>query len=168
MIAFTACILDALSQRFACSWRDAALPAKSSKSNFSTMTSSRQQAITNPDVIVLAALALAHGFLDDRGRLTSHWAKIEGSSQFTVQEIEATKMHILQDIDYGLFKITEEMVQQMMQHMQRTSNFAPSIVSLSRKDSVATDKEERRPRLSLSMQGTAMWHNGMQTPEPSP
>lgn len=177
ILAFAACVLDALSQRFASSWRDACLPPSEKAFNFYSGTHLRQRPMTGPDLIVLSALALAHGFIDDRGRSNGHWARVESRSQFTAREIETTKMCILRDMDYGLFRISDNMVQRMMRDMQRACNFNIPSSTSSRNDSVAAaaaaEKEERRPKLALSTgtggtPGTAIWANGVQTPEPSP
>jgi hypothetical protein len=116
---------------------------------------------------VLSALALAYGFLDDQGRSNSSWTKIEASGRFDAREVELTKLCILQDMDYGLFRISEEMVQRRVRDLQRASDFACSMTTLPRKDSV---QDQRRPRLSLSTgtSGLAVWAHGVHTPEPSP
>jgi hypothetical protein len=51
--------------------------------------------------------------------------------------------------------------------LQRASDFACSMTTLPRKDSV---QDQRRPRLSLSTgtSGLAVWAHGVHTPEPSP
>ncbi|PSN71428.1 hypothetical protein BS50DRAFT_584919 [Corynespora cassiicola Philippines] len=167
-VAFAACILDALSQRFAGSWRDACVP------RLSPFSFCRQQPAMGPELVVLSALVLAHGYLDDRGRSNSRWARIIGASLFSAQDIERTKMCMLQDMDYGLFRISEDMVQHMMRDMQRACSFTSSsssspssLVATARTDGIA-GKEERRPKLSLDLHGAAVWKFGMQTPEPSP
>ncbi|KAF2127580.1 hypothetical protein P153DRAFT_368174 [Dothidotthia symphoricarpi CBS 119687] len=161
IIAFAACILDALSDRFASTWRDSLLPSNYARNlKIFLQTDTRLNTSVTPDVIVLAALALAHDFLVDWLRSSKHWAVREGSAQFTVQEIEATKRAILQDMNYGLFRISNDMVQRMLQDMQRGS----STIVL-RKEEMKVD---RRRNLSLSFAGTAKWSFGLQTPELSP
>lgn len=160
VIAFAACILDALSDRFASTWRDA-LQSSNYVRNLKMFlkTDTRLNTSISPDVIVLASLALAHGFLVDRLRSSKHWSVRESSAQFTVQEIEATKRAILQDMDYGLFRISDDMVQQVLKDVQRSCSAAV----------LGTEKKAERPRnLSLSFTGTAKWNYGVQTPEPSP
>ena len=85
---------------------------------------------------------------------------------FSVQEIEATKRAILLDMDYGLFRISEDMVQRRLRDMQRVDQTALS-VQLSANEAV-TAKQNRVRNLSLSFAGTALWCHGVQTPEPSP
>ncbi|KAL1599905.1 hypothetical protein SLS60_007710 [Paraconiothyrium brasiliense] len=166
MVAFAACVLDVLSDGFASRWCDALLPMDTSKLDFYLGTNCWQQPTTSPDLIVLAALALAHGFIDDRGRSNGHWAKVEGAGRFAAKEVGKTKMCILEDINYGLFRISEEMVQRMAREMQQATYFTTPRHSISLDES---DKEARRPRLSLSTgSGSAIWVYGAQTPEPSP
>ncbi|KAF2870863.1 hypothetical protein BDV95DRAFT_467377, partial [Massariosphaeria phaeospora] len=165
MIAFAACILDALSARFASSWRNAC----SSGHPTPYFTTINLSPTLSPDLIIISALSLSHGFIDDHGRSNSSWAKIGSSSQFTTKEIDATKRCILHEIDYGLFRITHQMVQKMTRDMQPpAANSSTPMRTVVRNKTVATLKEQRRPQLSLSMQGTAIWINGVQTPEPSP
>lgn len=146
IVAFAACILDGLSSRFAGTWRDS-LAARLS-----------------PDVIVLASLSLAHGFLVDRMRSSRHWSIRESNGAFSVQQIEATKRAILYDMDYGLSRISHDMVQHRLKNMQPTN---PSPV-LSATQTETVGKEPRRRNMAFALQGAAIWQHGVQTPEPSP
>lgn len=166
MVAFAACVLDALSEGFASRWRDLFLPMDTVRLDFYLGTNCWQQPSISPDLIVLAALALAHGFIDDRGRSNGHWAKVEGAGRFDAKDVGRTKMCILEDINYGLFRISEEMVQRMAKEMQQATYFTTPRHSISFNEN---DKDVRRPRLSLSTgSGSAVWAYGAQTPEPSP
>lgn len=146
IVAFAACILDGLSSRFAGTWRD----------SLATRLS--------PDVIVLASLSLAHGFLVDRMRSSRHWSIRESNGTFSVQQIEATKRAILHDMDYGLSRISNDMVQRRLKNMQPTN---PSPV-LAATQTETVGKEPRRRNMALVLQGAAIWQHGVQTPEPSP
>ena len=172
IIAYAACILDALSTRFGGAWRELFEPTKQSPCDFYFGHHVWQRTAASPDLIVLAALALAHGFLDDHGRTNSHWTKMDASGQFEARDVELAKICILQDMDYGLFRISEEMVQRRLRDLQRACDFACPTTALARKDSVTNSQDERRPRLSLSTStypsGVAIWAHGVQTPEPSP
>lgn len=119
----------------------------------------------SPDVLVLAALSLAHGFFSDNRRSAHYWAVGMSRNQFSIQELEATKRAILQDIDYGLCRITEDMMDSMLRHMQRTKTSVAAAASTTDEDHTKTG---RRRNFSISMSGTAVWQNGVQTPEPSP
>lgn len=166
IVALSACVLDALSSRFAATWRDALAPSDYARhlKNF-LVTDSRQNVHVSPDVIVLAALSLAHGFLVDRLRSSKHWAVHEGDGVFSLQELEASKRAILQDMDYGLFRISEDRVQRRLRAMQLAkTTWVPTAAS----DDRTTPKQERRRNLSLSLAGTGVWSHGVQTPEPSP
>ncbi|KAH7071998.1 hypothetical protein BKA63DRAFT_61490 [Paraphoma chrysanthemicola] len=166
VVAFAACVLDALSARFAGMWKDALVPAEFERDlkNF-LRTDSRRHEHLSPDIIVLVALSLAHGFLVDRLRSARHWSIKESGSMFTVQEIEATKRAMLLDMNYGLARITNEMVVGMLANMQRpkTMSAATSMVPVD-----AVSKHDRRRTFSLNLSGTAIWSHGLQTPEPSP
>ncbi|CAO2653643.1 Nn.00g030540.m01.CDS01 [Neocucurbitaria sp. VM-36] len=167
IIAFSACILDALSSRFGATWRDVLAPSDYARDLKTFLrTDSRQNVHVSPNVIVLAALSLAHGFLADRLRSSKHWAVRESNGMFTVQEIEVTKRAILQDMDYGLFRISEDRVQRRLWAMQLAA-VAPATTLLA-KDSSSAGKHNRPRNLSLSLAGAAIWSHGVYTPEPSP
>jgi hypothetical protein len=160
--------MDALSLRFASAWREVAGAAKELPCNNRYFGYDVWQRPTaSPELVVLSALALAYGFLDDQGRSNSNWTRIEASGRFDARDVELTKLCILQDMDYGLFRISDEMVLRRVRDLQRASDFACSATTVARKDSV---QDQRRPRLSLSTgtSGLAIWAHGVHTPEPSP
>ncbi|KAJ4289023.1 Non-essential glycogen phosphorylase [Kalmusia sp. IMI 367209] len=150
MIAFAACVLDALSDGFASRWRDAFLPMNTTRLDYYLGADCWRQPSVSPDLIVLAALALAHGFIDDRGRSNGHWAKVEGMGRFDAKEVGKTKMCILEDIDYGLFRIGDDMVQRMVRAMQHAAYITTPRTSVVWDDGDCVEKDGRRPRLSLS------------------
>lgn len=163
LIAFAACVLDALSQRFASSWRAACSPLQPELNYFSL----KQAPSVGSEVVVLSALSLAHGFLSDRDRSTKHWAQLEGACLFTVREIELTKWSILQELEFGLHRITEAMVQRMLRDMRRSTTCPTMPAPVMTK--IATEEiDDRRLRCSIDLHGTAVWRFGIQTPEPSP
>lgn len=168
VVAFAACILDALSSRFAATWRETLLPSNYARDlELFMKTDTCHHASVSPEVLVLAALSLAHGFFSDNRRSAHYWAVGMSRNQFTIQELEASKRAILQDTDYGLCRITEGMMDSMLRHMQRTrTSPAAAAVATNENDPVA--KVGRRRNFSIDMSGTAMWKNGVQTPEPSP
>lgn len=71
-------------------------------------------------------------------------------------------------MDYGLFKINQDMVRCMTEEMQRAEN--GSLPRAEKVDIAGKKMEDKRPKLSLDMPrtGTAVWTFGMITPEPSP
>lgn len=166
VVAFSACLLGSLSSRFAASWQDALAPGDAARGvHICTRTdASRQPVPVRPDVIVLAALSLAHGWLADRARGVRHWSLRESGGMFSVQEIEATKRAILVDMNYGLFRISDEAVQRRLRDMRRPTPVAGGHVE----PAVKAVKTSRSRNLSLSLAGTALWCHGVQTPEPSP
>jgi hypothetical protein len=161
VVAFAACVLDALSERFASTWREALGPAEFERDlkNFLRTDDSQCNTHVSPNVVVLAALSLAHGFLVDRLRSSRHWSVKESGGMFSIKEIEATKRAILQDMDYGLFRIGNDMVKSMLEDMKRPK----TMTSL-----VRESKHDRRRTLSINLSGAAIWSHGQQTPEPSP
>lgn len=154
-------MLDALSERFASTWREVLGPVEFERDlkNFLRTDETRRNTHVSTDVVVLAALSLAHGFLIDRLRSARHWSVKESGGMFSIKEIEATKRAILQDTDYGLFRIGDDQVQSMLGDMQRPKTMT-SVVRESKLD--------RRGTLSLNLSGAAIWSHGQQTPEPSP
>ncbi|KAJ4989670.1 hypothetical protein SVAN01_04887 [Stagonosporopsis vannaccii] len=164
VVAFAACILDTLSPRFAATWQENLLPSNYARDlKLFMKTDTCHHASVSPDVLVLAALSLAHGFFSDTRRSAHYWAVGMSRNQITIQELEASKRAILQDTDYGLCRITEAMMDSMLRHMQRTK---ASPLTSNENDTVV--KTGRRRNFSIDMSGTAMWKNGVQTPEPSP
>ncbi|KAF1940541.1 hypothetical protein EJ02DRAFT_379579 [Clathrospora elynae] len=162
IVAFAGCMLDALSSRFASIWRDALAPSDHARNLEEFLRSdSRHVVRIRPEVIVLAALSLSLDFLADGMKSSADWSEWESNGVFTVQEIEATKRAILKDMDYGLLRISNDMVQRRLRDMQRPSTCSAMI-------SNPSTKLERRRNVSLSLQGTAVWNHGVQTPEPSP
>lgn len=169
IVAFAGCILDALSSRFGGAWRQA-FGASGQLSCDAPVGYDMCQRSVSPDLVVLAALALAHDFIDDRSWTNSHWAKVEGSGRFEAADVERTKMCILQDMDYALFRINQDMVLRGLRDLQRAYDVACPVGSWARKTSIASGCEEQKPRLSVSTGslGVAVWVHGVQTPEPSP
>jgi hypothetical protein len=155
IVAFAACVLEGLSERFESLWRETLRPAEFDRDlkNF-LRTDERRTTHLNADIVILAALSLAHGYLSDRLRSSRHWSIKESSGMFSVKEIEATKRAMLQDMDYGLYKIRDEEVMNMVESMRARNTMAK--------------KHDRRRTLSINLAGAAIWSHGMQTPEPSP
>ncbi|KAF2648039.1 hypothetical protein K491DRAFT_263130 [Lophiostoma macrostomum CBS 122681] len=181
LVAFTACILDALTERFAIEWRNATSPPVPSFSSWSrpscpseffttpaVLASSRVQQV-DPSLIILAALSLAYGFLSDATKSNRSWAIIEGNGAFTARQIEATRRTILKDIDYGLQKICGEMVEKMVKDLQSLTRQEVH-ECLREERNIEKEDGKRHPRLSLDLpsRGVAVWQFGVQTPEPSP
>jgi predicted secreted protein len=156
VVAFAACVLDALSERFYGIWRQALEPAEYERDlkNF-LRNDTRRTVHVSPDLIALAALSLAHGFLLDRVRSARHWSIKESGGMFMVREIEATTRAMLEDSDYGLFRISNDMVDGMLATMRKAKMAAAA-------------KHDRRRTLSIILTGAATWSYGQQTPEPSP
>jgi hypothetical protein len=150
-------VLDSLSWRFEDTWRGELVP--SCYSHRDTKPFLR----TSPSIIILAALALAHGYLVDRQRSSRHWSLKESAGAFTVVEIEATKRAILADVDYGLFRISNDSVQRMLRDMRRPKT------AITHSNAMRGGAKRGRSRtLEIEMKGHAVWKFGELTPEPSP
>lgn len=123
--------------------------------------------------MVLAGLALAVGFLHDQPRGSTYWTAFVAQQRFTNKQLNATKTCMLLDLDYGLHRFTVDMVQETMGCMRCAgTRLVPSLTVTSAVGCETMDSETKRPKLSLGMegsvQGTALWVNGVPTPEPSP
>jgi hypothetical protein len=167
VVAFAACILDALSYSFAATWQETLMTSNYARDlEYFMRTDTCHHACVSPDVLILAALSLAHGYFSDTRRSAHYWAVGMSRNQFTIQELEATKRAILHDIDYAFGRITEGMMDSMLRDMQRTKT-ATSTAALAN-DNDSTTKLSRRRNFSIDLPGTATWKNGVPTPEPSP
>ncbi|KAF1954458.1 hypothetical protein CC80DRAFT_493898 [Byssothecium circinans] len=126
------------------------------------------QEMETPELMILAALSLAEGYLSDRSRSNARWAVREAAGRFQVKDVGRAKREILEDIDYGLFRISEQDVKSMLSAMQRGLD-SPTITTL-RDGSGENEEDGRRPKYSHASgtPGQAIWANGVQTPEPSP
>lgn len=126
------------------------------------------------EVIVLAALVIAHGFLTDSDRETRAWAQVVAQDRYSVREIERTKWCILKDIDYGLARISEDMVDSMVRDMHRAAGQAvPAHQRASKSKGKARHQKEKDKASGLKLKldayhGAGVWIHGVQTPEPSP
>ncbi|CAI6231017.1 unnamed protein product [Periconia digitata] len=119
-------------------------------------------------LVILAALALAHGYLDDRGRSNRHWAVIEAAGRFDAHEVQRVKMSILSDMDFGLFRISDSAVKGMVTAMQ--NRLPGPCISMPGGSGLTVNEDDGwlKSGLSTSAPGQAIWTFGVQTPEPSP
>jgi hypothetical protein len=111
VVALAACILDSLSSSFVRSWRRACENARSPE------RPSFHSNPTKPELIILAALAIAYNFLNDNEGDPTFWAERVAKRAVEPREVVATTRCILQDIDYGLMSFTPEDVEAMRQEM---------------------------------------------------
>ncbi|KAF2089505.1 hypothetical protein K490DRAFT_37682 [Saccharata proteae CBS 121410] len=171
-VGLAACILDALSMRFAKAWRNALSTPISSPASPSTGSSlhvrhdsfgSGINSAAEPELIILSSLVLAAAYLDDHHFSARHWAEQISSKVFTARQINATQNAILRDIDYDMHSFTPAMVEEMVVDMQR----AAAVASFS-KTTPPCGAERTKPALSLEDASSAIWCNGLVTPEPSP
>jgi hypothetical protein len=120
------------------------------------------------ELTVLAALALAQGYLDDRGRSNNHWALLEAAGRFDAKEIQRAKMEILLDIDYGLFRISVDDVERMVEALRHDLPAPPLSTVLEKTAGVDGDARRQKVAIPTGFAGLAVWMNGVPTPEPSP
>lgn len=109
-VALAACILESLSSSFVRSWRKACEKARSPQ-----IPTFRSEPL-KPELIVLGALAVAHGYLQDVSGQPRWWGKISNET-LEPREIAVTTNCILQDIDYGIMSFTPEVVEEKRQEM---------------------------------------------------
>ncbi|KFY29972.1 hypothetical protein V493_02184 [Pseudogymnoascus sp. VKM F-4281 (FW-2241)] len=83
-IALAACILDSLTSRFATLWRRS-LPLSSLPAESQHIDSVR------PEVIILAALMIAHKFLDDAGARTRTFSEVVGGERWEIDMLNVTE-----------------------------------------------------------------------------
>ncbi|PVH96156.1 hypothetical protein DM02DRAFT_535869 [Periconia macrospinosa] len=117
---------------------------------------------------ILAALSIAHGYLDDRGRSNRHWCLIESAGMFLPKDLQRAKMSILFNIDFGLMRISETAVQRMVKEMQR--NLPVPLLSLPGDNGTTADEDNASSKnmSNIIVPGQSIWTFGVQTPEPSP
>lgn len=106
-VALAACILDTLSSSFVRSWRKDCEKARSSE------TATFRSKPLKPELIILGAFVLAHGYLHDVSGQPEWWCRVANGTRkphengtIMRREITATTRCILQDIDYGLMSFT--------------------------------------------------------------
>lgn len=171
IIGLAACILDALSSRFAPAWRKACSPTTgnsglTNRLRYSASCCHGQSASLEPEVAVLSALSLAAAYLDDSQKSARYWAQVISADRYTAKQINATNMSILFDIDYGLQSFTPDMIAEAILDMRRVGNVINGFVP--ENESAAAEPEGRRTKPKLKLQGTTVMVNGLHTPEPSP
>ncbi|KAF2747777.1 hypothetical protein M011DRAFT_476951 [Sporormia fimetaria CBS 119925] len=199
IVAFAACILSSLSPSFSTSFHATCNRASPPSHTYQDQEQeqNQEQEDINPEILPLAALAIAHNYLADPERSTRQWAAISyegigGRPLFETREVERVKWCLLRDIDYGLARITAEMVGGMMRDMcaptigvavwvredMGTSTDMPATSTPTSMATVMTTAAAKDQALNITsakksaprwlVLGNAMWVNGMQTPEPSP
>jgi len=146
-IAFAGCILDRLSRFFVRSWRKECERMQPWRRSF-------QAHPTKPELIVLAALVLANGFLNDASHDIPWWAIHVADDEVGSKEIDATVNCILKDIDYGLFSIKADEVEATRKDMYG--------------DTERGRKTSRQVSLNTKGSGAAVVNKGLYTPERTP
>ena len=112
-IALAVCILDSLNSRFALAWRQGLpLSAPYPPLPFGQFDEEREEKqhidSVHPELIVLAALALAVKFLDDEQQTTRRFASIWGKDLWTWDQVNFTQRVILENLGYRLLPLWEE------------------------------------------------------------
>ncbi|KAK8159649.1 hypothetical protein IWX90DRAFT_306746 [Phyllosticta citrichinensis] len=183
VLGLAACILDALSMRFAKRWREALVSASGPDSaslpvpaaslpsppaspvpvTTGPFLGAAVASSAEPELLVLAALALAASYLDDSHVSLRHWAQHVSNCVFTARQLSATQRCLLVDLDYDLHSFTPEFVQDSIQDMQRAG-----VLMAKKAAASAPVAEKSRPAPLQLSGGSARWCNGITTPEPSP
>ncbi|KAF4302446.1 Cyclin-like protein [Botryosphaeria dothidea] len=196
VIGLAACILDALSMRFAKGWRNALTlneptpaasplldcaqapvspPASPALMTSAPVLAGAIKSSAEPELLVLAALALATAYLDDHQVSLQHWAQRISFGVFSARQLSTTQRCVLIDLDYDLHSFTAEFIRDAIEDMHRASlrnrqkaaAAATAAVAKAVADEPCVAGEKSRPA-PLSLQGGATWFNGIATPEPSP
>ncbi|KAH7052125.1 hypothetical protein B0J12DRAFT_572008 [Macrophomina phaseolina] len=174
VIGLAACILDALSMRFAKRWRNALTLNEPTPAASPPLDSAQAPSSAEPELLVLAALALATAYLDDHQVSLRHWAERISCGVFSARQLSTTQRCVLIDLDYDLHSFTAEFIRDAIEDMRRASlrNRQAAAAATATMVKVVADEpclacEKVRPA-PLSLQGAATWFNGMATPEPSP
>jgi hypothetical protein len=106
-VAFAACILDSLSRQFVRAWRRECDAVNTSR------RSAFQSTSCPSELIVLAALAIANGFLDDVRGEPRWWASYVACGAVQLKEVDATIRCVFKDLDYDLCGFTADEVDEM-------------------------------------------------------
>lgn len=200
ILGLTACILDALSMRFAKKWRHALTlnestpaasplleaanapvspPASPTLMSAAPVLSSPIKSCADPELLVLAALALATSYLDDHQVSLQHWAKRISCGVYSARQLSTTQRCMLIDLDYDLHSFTLEFIRDAIEDMHRESlrnrqkaaaaaaTTATATIKAVADEPYAAVGEKNRPA-PLSLHGSATWFKGVATPEPSP
>jgi len=170
IVGLAACILDALGSRFALEWRKACSSSARTSSLLNRSwkkTSFHHDTKTSaePEIVVLSALSLAAGYLDDNQKSAAYWARTISADRFRTGQVNATRLCILIDINYNLHSFTPDMIQEAMEDMQRAEHLFNGQTTGS---AVTCSKDERVKPPVLTLQSTAVLMHGLYTPEPSP
>ncbi|KAK7611517.1 hypothetical protein JOL62DRAFT_59326 [Phyllosticta paracitricarpa] len=183
VLGLAACILDALSMRFAKRWREALVsasgpdtaslpvpaaslpspPASPVPVTTGPFLGAAVASSAEPELLVLAALALAASYLDDSHVSLRHWAHHVSNCVFTARQMSATQRCLLADLDYDLHSFTPEFVQDSIHDMLRAG-----VLMAKKAAASAPVAEKSRPAPLQLGGGSARWCNGITTPEPSP
>jgi hypothetical protein len=109
-VAFAACIIDSLSRQFVRAWRRECEAVDTSRRSAFRSTSNKSE------LIVLAALAIANGFLDDRRGEPRWWATYIACGAVQLKEVDATIRCVFKDLDYDLCGFSAEEVDEMREN----------------------------------------------------
>lgn len=122
-----------------------------------------------PELLVLAALALATAYLDDHQVSLQHWAQRISCGVYSARQLSTTQRCMLIDLDYDLHSFTLDFIRDEIEDMHRASlrnrQKAASVTAVADESCAPSEKSKPAP---LSLQGTATWFKGIATPEPSP
>lgn len=151
-IALAGCVLDSLSLRFSRKLRE-------------SFASVSIEVPSGPEVIVLAALALATSYHLDDHFLASHWTNIVALGSVNTQQFNIASRCVLVDINYGLHSFTPAMIEETLQDMQRAGG-----TTCVGQDDVCyfTTPNAKSPCILSHGHGNAVETNGLMTPEPTP
>ncbi|OBT84262.1 hypothetical protein VE02_06975 [Pseudogymnoascus sp. 03VT05] len=112
-LALAACILDSLTPRFATLWRRS-LPLSS------LPTESQHIDTVRPEIIILAALMIAHKFLDDAGARTRTYSEVVGGGRWGVEMLNVTERCVLENLGWRVARLWRgELIEGAEEDMRR-------------------------------------------------
>ncbi|KAF2817349.1 uncharacterized protein BDZ99DRAFT_529824 [Mytilinidion resinicola] len=178
LIAFSACMLDNLTSRFATTWLNACQDTAVNPTGLShsltrpsdqfppTLRRTRQLIPVDPELIVLAALSLTNSYHQDHSFSKEFWTTVVAERKFSVRQLNVTISAMLADLNYRLQVFTAERVEEALEYMRRVGR--TDVVNETPGMDMGLKGRRERPALKVPMAGTSIWMNGQCTPEPSP
>lgn len=173
LIAYSACLLDALTPRFAPAWfaacRDITSPNPASAVPTLRRTT-KQPLPLAPELIVLAALSITSSYHQDHSFSKEFWIRVVAEERFETRQLNRTISVVLQDLGYRLQMFGPERVEEMVGAMRGMEKGK----ELERKgEGIGLKGKRERPAVMTGLNagvglGIAVWMNGVWTPEPSP
>ncbi|CCX30857.1 hypothetical protein FPQ18DRAFT_21170 [Pyronema domesticum] len=106
VVSLACCVLDCLSDQFLRKWRNECCR--------------RNGYPEGAEVLVVAALAIAQKFFEDRPYYNKQWARSISDNLFDVETLSLTEILVLQDLNYDLMKLSDpELLEENLVEIRR-------------------------------------------------